>query len=247
MAAMADILVIAGVFLFTGFIKGVVGVGLPTVSLALLATIYGLAEGMVLMLVPAFVTNLWQAVVGGYLGASLRRFWHLLLLGALGTWFAAGVLAGADRLLLSGLLGIVLLIYSVFSLMTPPLPQPGRHERWLSPMVGAVGGIMTGLTGSFVVPGALYVQALGLPRDFLVQALGLCFTVFSLSLALGLGGHGLLPVNLGLMSLLGVPPALLGMLIGQRTRRHIPEDRFRRVFFAALSVLGCYLAARAFA
>ncbi len=100
------------------------------------------------------------------------------------------------------------------------------------------------MTGSFVVPGVLYLQALGLPRDMLVQAMGILFTVSTAALALALGGHGLLSTELGLVSGAAVLPAVLGMALGQRLRLRLPERRFRQVFFVALLALGAWIAVR---
>ena len=66
------ILAIVGTFLIAGTVKGVIGLGLPTVSLALLTVALGLPEAMNLLLVPSFVTNLCQAMVGGHGRAILR-------------------------------------------------------------------------------------------------------------------------------------------------------------------------------
>ena len=112
-------------------------------------------------------------------------------------------------------------------------------------MVGVAAGTLTGLTGSFI-PGVLYLQALGLVRDVLVQAMGIAFTVASVALAVALAGHGLLKIDLGLLSVMALAPAALGMMLGQRIRRRLSEEMFRRVLFCALMVLGAYMAARAF-
>jgi uncharacterized membrane protein YfcA len=101
------------------------------------------------------------------------------------------------------------------------------------------------MTGSFVVPGVLYLQGLGLGRDALIQAMGLLFTLSTLTLAAALGGSGLLSPDLGLWSAAAVAPALIGMTLGQKVRRALPEARFRRVFFAALLLLGAYIVAGA--
>lgn len=234
------------VFLLAGLTKGVVGFGLPTVALAFLVATLGLKAAMALMLIPAFATNVWQALAGGALAALLRRLWPLLLAVCIGVWLGTGVLATADANVLSGLFGLLLCLYAAISLATAQVPPPGRHERWLSPAVGAVNGFVTGLTGSFVVPGVLYLQALGLSRDALVQAMGVLFLVSTTALALALGGRDLLPADLGAMSAAALVPAFLGMALGQRLRARLPQQRFRQVFFAALLALGGYLAARAF-
>ena len=125
---------IAVTFLIAGTVKGLVGLGLPTVVLALLSSGIGLREAIALTLVPALVMNIWQAFAGGELVHILRRFWAWLIAICVGIWFGTSVLAGADVSVLTGLLGVLLVIYSVFSLATPQLPAPGQRERWLSPI-----------------------------------------------------------------------------------------------------------------
>ena len=240
-----NIALVSVTFLVAGIVKGVIGLGLPTVSLALLTATLGLKEAMALMLIPSLVTNLWQAFVGGAFAAIVRRFWTLLLAVCIGVVLGAQLLSRSDNTFLSGVLGILLSIYSGLSLMTPQISSPGRWESWLSPTIGAVNGVITGLTGSFVVPGVPYLQALGLPRELLIQAMGILFTVSTLALAIALTGHSLLPRELGVLSLAGLVPAFLGVLSGQRLRRRVREERFRHIFFIGLMVLGAYMTVRA--
>lgn len=236
---------VGGTFLLAGLVKGVIGLGVPTVSLALLTATLGLQPAMALLLFPAFITNLWQGLVGGHLRVLLRRTWSLLLMVCLGTWLGVALLARLDTALLAALLGLLLCLYSALSLTRPQVPPPGRHEGWLSPAVGAVNGVLTGMTGSFVVPGVLYLQALGLARDALIQAMGLLFTVSTLALGLALGERDFLSGDLALLSAAAVAPALVGMLLGQQVRRRLSEPAFRKLFFVALFLLGAYIVAGA--
>jgi uncharacterized membrane protein YfcA len=102
------------------------------------------------------------------------------------------------------------------------------------------------MTGSFVVPGVLYLQAIGLPRDMLIQAMGMLFTASTAALAVALGGRNLLTLELGAISTAAVLPAIAGMILGQRLRRRLSETSFRRVFFLSLLALGAYIVARSF-
>ncbi len=233
-------------FLAAGLIKGVIGLGLPTVSLALLTAAMDVKQAIALMIVPSLAANLWQALSGSELKAIVRRLWSLIAAACMGTWFGSALLARADAALVAGLLGVLLCVYTGYSLARPQVRPPGRHESWLSPAIGLTGGAITGLTGSFVVPGVLYLQALGLARDTLVQAMGVVFVALTLALGISLSNHGLLPRELGALSAAAVVPATLGMAAGQRIRRRLPEATFRKVFFCFLFVLGLYIAARAF-
>ncbi len=237
---------VIGTFLLAGAVKGMIGLGLPTVSLALLTVAIDLPHAMALLLVPSFVTNLWQALVGGRAREIVLRIWPFLLMATVTVWLGATALTRVDLHLLSALLGALLVIYSLVSLGGVRFSLSARQEIWLGPVIGSANGILTGMTGSFVVPGVLFLQSIGLSRDTLIQALGMLFTVSTLALAIALGGNRFLSVELAAWSGVALLPALLGMVLGQRIRLCLPEALFRRVFFACLLVLGAYIVAGAF-
>ncbi len=196
---------------------------------------------MALMLAPSFVTNLWQGLVGGHGGVVVRRTWPFLLLATVAIWPGVALSGDWDSDVLSGLLGGLLIAYGSAGLTRPALKIRSGSEIWASPLLGAVNGILTGLTGSFVVPGALYLQCLALPRDQLVQAMGVLFTCSTVALALALAIEGRLSGEIGVASMLAVLPALFGMVLGRRIRAHLSEATFKRIFFAALIALGAYI------
>ena len=84
--AAPELALIAAVFLIAGGVKGVVGLGLPTVAIGLLTALIGISEGIVLMVIPSLITNIWQALIGGGLQTILRRVWGLLLTIFIGAW-----------------------------------------------------------------------------------------------------------------------------------------------------------------
>lgn len=232
---------IAASFVLAGFVKGVVGLGLPSVSLALLTALIGLQPAIALMLIPSFVTNLWQAAAGPDARGLVRRLFWMLVMVAAGIALGVAVLARVDPGPLSVLLGATLILYGAGGLARPALPAPGRRERWLSPLIGAVNGVMTGLTGSLVMPGVAYLQALGLGRDELHQAMGILFTWSTLVLAVGLGGQRMLSPAEAALSAAAVLPAILGMAVGARLRARLSDAAFRKALFAALMGLGLFI------
>lgn len=238
---METFVVILGAFLLAGAVKGVIGLGLPTVSLALLTVAIDLESAMALLLVPSFVTNLWQGAVGGHGRMLLRRLWPFLLAATATVALGGLALTRVDGAWLKALLGGLIVAYALIGLAGWRPRIPPAREGWLGAMLGAVNGVLTGMTGSFVVPGVLYLNALGLERDALVQAMGVLFTLATLALAATLGGAGLLNAELGFASLLGLPPAIVGMLAGQRLRRRLSEQGFRKAFFWSLLALGLYI------
>lgn len=235
------LIVIFATFLLAGTVKGVIGLGLPTVSLAILTVALDLTQAMALLLVPSLLTNTWQAAVGGNFVSILRRIWPFLLMATLTVWIGAIALTRVDLSFLSALLGLLLVLYSLMNLAGFGFSVPVQHEAWMGAAMGTANGILTGMTGSFVVPGVMFLQAIGMPRDALIQAMGILFTVSTIALAIALGTNDLLSPRLGLLSTVGIIPAFAGMIIGQRFRERLPEAMFRKVFFVALLALGVYI------
>jgi len=241
------IVVVASTFLFAGMVKGVIGLGLPAVSVGVLTVAFDLPTAMSLLLVPSFVTNLWQASVGGHGKAILLRLWPFLVMATVTVWVGAQALTRVDVALLTALLGVLLATYSMVNLWAFQLTIPARHETWVGTLVGAANGVLTGMTGSSVVPGVMFLQAIGLPRDMLIQAMGVLFATSTLALAVALQKANILTIDHGLLSFGAVLPAILGMILGQRVRSALSERRFRKVFFVALLILGAYIIASALA
>ncbi|WP_026871407.1 sulfite exporter TauE/SafE family protein [Inquilinus limosus] len=238
------LLLVALTFLLAGFVKGVVGLGLPTVAMGLLGLVMAPAQAAALLVVPSLVTNFWQLFAGPRFGGLLRRLWPMMAGICLGTWAGAGLLTGADAGRATIALGTALVAYAVFGLVGPRFSVPPRVERWWSAPVGAATGLVTAATGVFVIPAVPFLQALGLEKEDLVQALGLSFTVSTLALAAGLARDGALPLAAAGTSLLALAPALAGMAAGQWLRLRVRPEVFRRWFFIGLLLLGLDLALR---
>jgi len=238
------LLAIAATFFVAGIVKGVTGMGLPTVAMGALGALISPLAAASLLIVPSFVTNVWQLLAGPAFGPLLRRLWPMMLAICAGAMLGATWLASGDTAATTAALGIALAAYAGYALLARQIHVPARMEPWLSPVIGGVTGVITGGTGVFVIPAVPYLQALGLGRDDLVQALGLSFTVSTVALAVALGAHGALQVQgLGL-SALALVPALAGMWAGQALRSRISPAAFRRVFLVFLLLLGTEMAMR---
>ncbi|MCD7096864.1 sulfite exporter TauE/SafE family protein [Stenotrophomonas sp. MMGLT7] len=234
----------AAIFVVAGVVKGVTGMGLPTVAIALMAGLLPTPLAAALLVVPTLVTNLRQATGAGVM-PLLRRLWPMLLLTACGTLLTAPLLAGSGQGISSGWLGLVLLVYALQGLRRHPWQVPAAAERWLSPLVGVLTGVAGGATGVFIVPSVPYLQALGLERDALVQALALSFTVSAVAMGTVLAGHGAMGTGTAAASALLVLPAMAGMYVGNRIRERISAVAFKRGFLLCLVLLGAELVWRA--
>ncbi|HEX2138483.1 MAG TPA: sulfite exporter TauE/SafE family protein [Woeseiaceae bacterium] len=238
------LLVTGFAFLLAGFVKGTLGLGLPTVAIGVLSLAMPPAQAAALYVAPSLVTNFWQSLAGPNLVGLLRRLLWFFVTVCCGIWASADLLTGDTRGHAVLALGIALALYAAAGLATVPFRVPRRWESWASPIVGLVTGLITGATGVFVIPAVPYLQALDIEREELIQALGLSFLISTVVLAFVLAHAGILGASLAGLSLLGILPALAGMVLGQRLRGRIPAPVFRVCFFLGMLGLGLHLASR---
>src|SRR5712691_117077 len=246
-AGMSDpfLLLIAAAFLFAGFVKGVIGLGLPTVSMGLLAVTMQPSHALAIVIVPAVVTNIWQTFVGPYLRDIIRRLWPLIAGTVIGIWLNAGMLTGPYARYGTIVLGVLLVIYAIVGLNKFSFSVARSDEKWIGGIVGVMTGVVSAATGVQVIPSMPFMQAIGMEKDELVQALGVFFTVATLALAFNLTASGLLTAATALPGAVAMVASFTGMFIGQAVRSRMQPDVFRRWFLIAMILLGLYLAANA--
>jgi uncharacterized membrane protein YfcA len=236
--------IVGAAFLAGGLVKGVVGMGLPTVALAVLGSAFGLHEALPLLVVPTFGTNVWQALFGRHLRALLRRFWPVLAGSIAGVVPGTWILFAFSATTMNAALGTVLCVYAGFGLARLRLAIPPGAEPRLGPAVGLGAGVIAGATGSLVGVGP-YFEALKLEKEAFIQAMGLSFAISSAALGVALAGQKAFDPQAFLLSSAALAPAFLGMYAGQLVRSRLSPDAFRRWVFIALLALGAHMIARA--
>jgi uncharacterized membrane protein YfcA len=239
------LILVAAVFLLAGFIKGVIGLGLPTVAMGLLVVTMQPSHALAIVIVPAIVTNIWQTFVGPYLRDIIRRLWPLMAGTVIGIRLNAGMLTGPYARYGSVVLGVLLVIYAVIGLSTFSFSVARRDEKWIGGIVGVFTGMVSAATGVQVIPSMPYMQAIGMEKDELVQALGVFFTVATLGLAFNLTSAGLLTAATALPGAVAMAASFAGMFIGQAVRSRLQPETFRRWFLIAMIFLGLYLSVSA--
>src|SRR5436305_7158728 len=237
--------VIAAVFLLAGLVKGVLGLGLPTVGMGLLAVSMPPAHALAIVIVPAIITNIWQTFVGPYLRDITRRLWPLMAGTAIGIWCSAGLMTGPYARYGTIVLGVLLVIYAIIGLSKFNFHVAPANEKWVGGIVGLMTGVVSAATGVQVIPSMPFMQAIGMEKDELVQALGVFFTTATVALAFSLTASGLLTAATALPGAVAMAASFVGMFVGQAVRSRMQPEAFRRWFLIAMILLGLYLAGNA--
>ncbi len=224
-----------------GCVKGMIGLGLPLTSIAILGTVMDLRQAIPLIVVPVLVTNAFQAMQGGVLAVQFRRFWSLNLMLCAGTWGGTVLLFIVDPAVLLITLGAVVVGYALINLFAVKVRVPADSEPWMSPVVGVFSGILTGATGSVGAPIAIYMQALGLEKAAFLQAVSLSFFITAVVWIAALIDQSAFDRATTVVALFAVLPAFVGMWTGQVLRERLSEAKFRHWVFVFLVIVGANL------
>ena len=234
------LVLIAAVFALAGFIKGVIGLGLPTVSIGLLAVVMTPVQALTIVIMPAIFTNIWQTLAGPYLRDIIRRLWPLMLGTVIGIRACADLMTGPYSRYGALVLGILLIIYALISLVKVSFTVAPRNEGWVGGVIGLMTGAVAAATGVQVIPSMPFMQSIGMQKNELVQALGVFFTVATLAQAYNLTAAGLLTTATALPGVIAMGAAFAGMFLGQMVRNRMEQESFRRWFLIAMLLLGVY-------
>lgn len=231
--------------LLAGVIKGATGLGYASCALPFLVIAIGLRPAMAIVLVPAMATNFAVAITTGHFSELLRRFAPLYVAMVPGIGLGLGLLLWmGNSSVAASILGAVIIGYAILSLWGPRFVLSPQSARALQVPTGFANGMLTGLTGSQVMPLFPYMMALDLDPNRLVQAINLAVLLASTLLACGLFATSIMTPPLILASIAAIIPALLGVEIGRRLRGLIPPEQFRTCVLAILLVMGVLLITR---
>jgi uncharacterized protein len=231
-------------FFLAGIIKGTTGLGYSSCALPFLVAAVGLKTAIVVLVIPAMLSNVLVMFNTGHFLETLRRFWPLYAATLPGIVIGVAMLVWIDQRLATRTLGVLTIIYALLALLRPNLALAGHLERPLQIPVGVLNGFFTGLTGSQMLPLLPYMLALRLDPDRLVQANNIAVTLASAFLASALLASGLMTWPILGVSAAAVIPALVGVQLGSRARRHIPAAIFRTLVLVLLLLFGVMFAAK---
>jgi len=234
------IIFVLGVFFIAGIVKGLVGIGLPTITLAFTSLVLPLSDMIALIALPTVVTNLWQAAVGGQFKKIVRRQWPLILPMIMTLFLAMWLIGRTTPQWALLVLATILVIYGGLGLLRIRLHIHADLEKPLAPVIGLISGVVAGLIGVPVVPLMPYMQGLDVKPVELVQSMGVIVSIASLALTASLLRYGLLDKHHVIISAVAIVPAVAGQMVGARIRQRLSIEQFRQVVFWALLLTGLY-------
>ena len=240
------LLLVTGAFFLGGVVKGTIGLGLPLVAIAFMSSVITVPEALPIASLPILVMNAWQAAQGLNWRVVFRRLLMLNLFSCIGIGFGSLLLFELDPTIVGVVLGVSLVAYVVVNLLALDLQVPRRLEPRVSPPCGLVGGVLFGMTGSLAFPVVPYLQALRMPKDEFVQAVGMVFFLTAVVFVASLAAQSAYTWANSAISVGALIPSAAGMAIGTWLRGRVSEDLFRKLIFLFIMILGLNLVQKAF-
>jgi uncharacterized membrane protein YfcA len=227
--------------IFSAFVKGSLGLGFSTIGLAILANVIELKTAISIVILPSLIANIIVMIDAGNFRTSLNQFLWMFLMAMPGMAVGLLVLHQTDNSLSIYILAAVLILYGIWGLANHRFSIDRAWIPRLNPIVGFITGSVNGATGSQIVPIMPYLLSLNLSKDVLVQTINLSFTLSSLIMLGSLFFTGTLETESLVRYSLGIIPVALGVWLGNKVRKRIPEDLFKRLVMVLIIALGLLL------
>ena len=224
-----------------GRVKGALGVGLPLVSTPLLGLGLSSYQSISLLAAPVALSNLYQAIDGGRIVETLRRFGGLIIAQFIVTILTVKLTLALSPAQLNDLLAIALLLAVASMIWQPTLSVSREKEARVGVVVGLLAGILGGVS-SLTGPVTLtYLLALRLDRETFVSSISTIYFIAALPLYGALMWYDRM-TNVDLvLSAFGLVPMAAGLAIGKRVRYRLNERLFRGLLLAFLTLLALIL------
>lgn len=228
-----------------GVVKGITGIGLPVIAIAVLVNFLDPLTTFAIMVLPILVTNLWQAATSNDWIVPFRRFPLMIIIFMGSLFIGAELVVKLNTQVVLLILGISITIFAASNVIKPRATALSpRIERWLSPVAGVFGGFLGGLTTMWGPPMMMLFVLLKLDKDTWVQTVGVIWFIGSVPFALAYWHNGLLNAETAPVSVYACLPAMIGIWLGEVIRRQINQETFRKVMLLSLFLIGLNLIRR---
>ena len=238
--------VMSGALITGGVVKGIVGLGLPIVAMAILLNFMPPLTVLGLMVAPILITNLWQSLRAGNLLQPLRRFWPMIVMALIFLFIGAELIVAMDTAVLFAVLGCFVVVFSATNLMKPQVhPLKPETEKWAGLLAGALGGFLGGITTIWGPPMMMFFVMLKLDKDTFVRTIGLAWLSLAIPLTFAYWRNGIFTGDVIWLSLAACVPGMIGIRIGEKIRDRIDQETFRKAMLVVMFIIGLNLIRRA--
>ncbi len=240
-----DWLIVAVVMLIAGSVKGIAGLGLPTIAVSLMVFFFDAHQALGLIVLPLLFSNMLQAWQSGQFRWVLTNFWPFLAAIAITIFIASSFANQVNERIIYLLIAIGILLFLVSQKKLPSLSIENSNHSIYAGFAGCCAGLLGGLTTVWGPPTVIYLRLINLDKEQFVRAAGWMFLIGGIPLTLGYWFGGILTSQMVPVGLVGSIAAMLGVVIGKQFRPKISEKRFVLIIDIILALMAVNLLRKA--
>ena len=229
------------IYLLAGLVKGTIGIGLPTAGISLTAQITDARTAIALVIIPMLLTNVWQVWRSRTNIDRAIQYWPLAITMAVGIVAFSVVAPKISIGLVTLMLGVTVLVFSIVSLTREIPALPSKFETPAQLIAGVTAGAMGGITGVWAPPIVIYMSAARVDKTTFVAVVGVLLMLGSLTLAISYSSVGLITRGQAIASAMLVIPSIIGFSVGERIRERLDEALFKRLVLWFFLLMGLNL------
>ena len=235
------------IFLFAGIVKGILGFGLPIITMSLLPFVIPVEMAIALSAVVQPATNIFQLISSGGIKKAVEFSWPVLATLIPGVSMGAWYLTSLDSNSLLLLIGFTITTYALFDLLGYKISIPLNKKVPAGLGFGLVAGIFGALTALNGWAFIMYLVGLNVERNVFRSTIALLFLVSGLLISSSFWLLGWLTGKVLVLGAVALLAAFPGMTIGNRIGERMSGTLFRKLILVALVFVGLFLAARGLA
>ena len=244
-----DYLILAQVitiFLIGGVIKGLIGVGLPTVTLTLLSFIFDIKVSISIILLPIILTNLYQMFDGRHLKEIVNDVKVFQIVAFIFIFPGFYFLTLLDSNVILIILAIILIFNSSLGLAKKEIKFKSYKSKFFQFIIGGSTGLITGITSIYTMPFIFLIQTLKYSKDKVIQLMGLTFFIFSCTQFFLFSLNNMFNLKILFLSSISCLPIIMGFYFGTILRKKISENLFKVLLNLILIFMGILLLIKLF-
>jgi hypothetical protein len=227
-------LVLAVIF-FSTLIRSTLGFGNALLAMPLLTLLIGVREASPLVALLGLVISLLM-LLRGWEAVRWQEILVLLAASVPGILLGLVLLTAAPERIVQWILGLVLAGFGLYGILGTKLPEIDRE--WLGVPCGFLAGVLGGAYNANGPPIIIYGVFRRWDKDQFRASLQGFFLVSNLLIVIGHGISDLWTGRVLILFLAAVLPAAAAVYLGESIAARIPQDRFDRLIYGFLILMG---------
>ena len=231
-----------GIFLLSGFVHGLIGFGFPMVATPLLSTFMSVKEAVLLTLFPTMASNAQVIKKAGNFKDIWQEYWLLIIFVVIGSFIGTNFLIVFNSSYYKLILALVILLYLNKKYMKISLEETIlNNPKKMMIIFGLLSGIVSGLVNIMLPVLVIYVLEMKLLKQNSFTLMNFCFLSSKVTQIAIFGANGDLSFDFALYMIPVVVISIFGLLLGEKMRKFINEELYKKILIGLLWILSLYL------